>query len=642
MSKLKEYSWLTKNKLMTYTFFALVILAVVSSISFWPTSIIISVIAVVVSIGLDYLLSLIMKAKGPRNTMSAAVFGLIVALSYSLGLPARNTVEILPLTAPQAYYYVAAIAALGMIVVKKGQNLLGRKYVNPAAAAKLLVLFPFLNILLLSKDHLQSSFNGAGLPALTSPIGYSGSGSFAFWIQSCLGNTTTQLSQLDVFNTYFIQKFHGWVGGASSLAVIIVGVGLFVLCRKYIKWRITLTYLGTIALMSFLMTAIYGGDIFLRLGFELFIGSSIFLAFFMVTDPATTPLPYAGQIIFGAGVGVLTVIIQTYTNFLGGSILALVIMNFASPLLDNIGLRKPATEKKAYSLPKAQQFKTKTTTVCIRCGECMSTCCHNLSPILIKEAFDKNNTKKIKQLKADLCDSCEDCNFVCPSRIDLNGSILKAKSSMRRLRAYSIAGAAVAKTVEVAMEKGIGSLEGKNITILAGTGPVGQTAARIYAAEKANVTITTRVITKGQAIAEKINREVGAQRVKVAEVIKPEQTAKAIKDSEIILASGAAGTRLLSAEDLNTSSTIKIVADINAIEPLGVEGLTPNDDGKELKPGVYGIGALAIDKLKIKTEIEMIKLATAERTGLFDHANAYTIAKEQNQKSPHKSDNLVS
>ena len=309
-------------------------------------------------------------------------------------------------------------------------------------------------------------------------------------------------------------------------------------------------------------------------------------------------------------------------------------MNFASPFLDNVGLRKPATEKKTYSLPKAKQFKTKTTVECIRCGECLTTCCHNLSPILIKEAFDKNNMKKIKQLRADLCDSCEDCNFVCPARIDLNGSILKAKSSMRRLRAYSIAGSAVAKTVEVAAEKGFGVLEGKNVTILAGTGPVGQTAARIYASEKANVTITTRVITKGQAIAEKINKEVGAQRVKVVEVTKPEQTAKAIKDAEIILAAGAAGTRLLTAEDLNTSSTIKIVADINAIEPLGVEGLAPNDDGKELNPGVYGIGALTIEKLKIKTETEMINHATAERTGLFDHASAYAIAKEQNQKQP--------
>ena len=127
MLKPKEYSWLTKNKLMTYTFFALVILAGVSSISFWPTSIIISVIAVGVSVALDYLLSLIMKAKGPRNTMSAAVFGLIVALSYSLGLPTRNTIEVLPLTAPQAYYYVAVISALGMIAVKEGSKFAWQK-----------------------------------------------------------------------------------------------------------------------------------------------------------------------------------------------------------------------------------------------------------------------------------------------------------------------------------------------------------------------------------------------------------------------------------------------------------------------------------------------------------------------------------
>ena len=275
MSKSKEYSWMTKNKLMTYTFVALVILAGVSATSYWPTSIIISVIAVAIAVALDYLLSKAMKTKGPVNTMSAAVFGLIVALSYSLGLPARNNIELLPLTAPQAYYFVAGITVLGIIVLKKGQNLLGRKYVNPAAAAKILVLIPFLNVLLLAKDHYVTSFNGQGLPPLTSGIGYSGTGSFAFWIRSCLGNSAqSSPTASDVFYTYLIQKFHGWVGGASSLAVIIVGIALFILCRKYIKWRITAAYLGTVTLMSLLMTVLYGGDPLLRLGFELFIGSS--------------------------------------------------------------------------------------------------------------------------------------------------------------------------------------------------------------------------------------------------------------------------------------------------------------------------------------------------------------------------------
>ncbi|HUK85886.1 MAG TPA: RnfABCDGE type electron transport complex subunit D, partial [Candidatus Acidoferrum sp.] len=402
--------------------------------SYWPTSIVISLIAVSIAVALDFLLSRVMKNKGPINTISAAVFGLIVALSYSLGLPSHNTVEILPLAAPQAYYYVAVISALGTIVLKKGQNLLGRKYVNPAAAAKLLVLFPFLNVILLAKDHFASSFNGGGLPPLTSPIGYSGSGSFAFWIQSCLGNSSVQSapSASDVFYTYILQKFHGWTGGASALAVIIVGIALFLVCRNYIKWRITLAYLGTVTLMSLLMTMVYGGDPLLRLGFELFIGSSIFLAFFMVTDPATTPLTYFGQAIFGVGVGVLTVLIQTYMNFLGGSILALVIMNLTTPLLDNIGLRRPTPEKKTPSLPKSKQFSSATTIDCIRCGECMVVCCHNLSPILIKTAFDKNDMKKLEKLQVELCDGCGHCSYVCPARIDLRSSILRAKSSMSK------------------------------------------------------------------------------------------------------------------------------------------------------------------------------------------------------------------
>jgi Methylene-tetrahydromethanopterin dehydrogenase, N-terminal len=193
---------------------------------------------------------------------------------------------------------------------------------------------------------------------------------------------------------------------------------------------------------------------------------------------------------------------------------------------------------------------------------------------------------------------------------------------------YSTAAAAVAKTFGAAMEKGFGTLEGKNVVVLAGTGPVGQTAARIYASEKANVTITSRLLAKGQIIADKINQEVGATRVKVVEVAKPEQTATAIKGAEIVLSAGAGGIQLLSAADLNMSPFCKIVADINAIKPVGVEGLGSNDDVKELKPGVYGIGALAIGKLKIKTETEMIKRATAEPQGLFDYAIAYTIAKD--------------
>jgi electron transport complex protein RnfD len=340
---------MTKNRLMQYTFVALLILVGVSFFSWGLTSLITSAISVLVAVTLDALIGLGMKRRGPTNTMSAAVFGLIVALSYSLGEPTMHSVEVLPLTAPQAYLYVATISAIGLVIFKKIQGLAGRKFVNPAATAKLVVMLPFFSTILIVADHLRSGT--LGVPALAGPIGYSvignnGAGSLAFasFLQTCFGNpaviTSGTTTSSDVFWLLVIQKFHGWTGGASSLAVIIVGIALFIVARKYIKWKITLSYLVSVTLMALLMTAIYGGDPYLRIGFELFIGSSIFLAFFMATDPATTPLTGLGQGIFGVGLGILTVVIQTYMNFFGGSILALVIMNLTVPLLDRVGIHK--------------------------------------------------------------------------------------------------------------------------------------------------------------------------------------------------------------------------------------------------------------------------------------------------------------
>jgi electron transport complex protein RnfD len=426
MSNPTEYSWMTKDVLMKYTFVALCILTAVSFLSWGIESIMLSLISVLVAVALDYLLSLVMKDKGPLNTMSAAVFGLIVALSYSLGIPSQLYREVLPLTAPMAYIYAALISMVGMVLFKKLQGLSGREYVNPVATAKLLVFLPFLYEVFLPIEHSQT------LPPLTSAIGFSGSLSFGSFLQACFANAPLIGSNAqDVLYTLVVLKYHGWVGGASSIAVIVVGIALFALCRRYIKWRITATYLATVALFAFALSYVYGGDPLLRVGFHLFIGSSIFLAFFMATDSATTPLTYLGQVIFGVGLGILTVLIQVFMNFFGGSIVALVIMNLTSPLLDNVGKLHPRTEKAKPKLPKSKQFATVIVTECIRCGACMRVCCMRLSPILVKQAFDKGNLKAARKLQANLCDACGYCNFVCPSRIDLKGTMLRAKAALR-------------------------------------------------------------------------------------------------------------------------------------------------------------------------------------------------------------------
>ena len=430
MSGPATHSWMTKDLLLRYTFFALCALAAVSVLSWGFTPVVLCAVSVLVALAVDYLLSTFMKGKTPSERISAAVFGMMVALSYSLGIPQDLFQEAAPLTAPAAYLYVAIISAVGMILLEKLQGLLKRKYVNSVASAKLLVFLPSLYQVLIPAAHQMLNF-----PSLTSPIGFDGSLSFASYLQACFANTSlANTNAQNVLYTLIVLKYHGWVGGASSLAVIIVGVVFFLVCRQYVKWRITATYLVTVALFAYVLSFVYGGDPLLRVSFHLFIGSSIFLAFFMATEQTTTPLTHLGQAIFGVGLGILTLVIQVYMGFLGGSILALVIMNFTSPFLDNFGRLRPQAESAKLKLPREKELDCAKTRIydCMRCGACMRYCCHRLSPILIKQAYDKGDLKAARNLKANLCDGCGNCNFVCPSRVDLKAATLRAEAALRK------------------------------------------------------------------------------------------------------------------------------------------------------------------------------------------------------------------
>jgi Na+-translocating ferredoxin:NAD+ oxidoreductase RnfD subunit/Pyruvate/2-oxoacid:ferredoxin oxidoreductase delta subunit len=463
MSKPKEYSWMTKNKLMTYTFFALLILTIITA-ALWSqettpskwnlglTLAINAIISVGIAVGLDAFLNKI-TADSPLNLMSAAVFGLIVTDCYVLGVPIMgNTpgIELFPLEAPQCFIFVAGMSVIGLIVFKKLIGLAGRKYVNPAAAAKIVVMVPFIQSLLLAIDHMKSGL--LKVPSLAGPIGLTnvvngtGGGTgypgFGAYMWSCFSNSNIKNLPTVNMNTLLQQmlldKFHGWPGGASTIAVLVVGIAFFVVARRYVKWRITISYLVAVAVLSVIFSAAYGdpgsSGYLVRLLFLMFIGSSIFLAFFMATDPATTPLTYVGQIIFGVGTAILTVLMITYLQFFGASFVALVIMNLTVPALDKVGRLKPRTESIEPKLPRAQAFAPEKVKEyqCMRCGACMRVCCHALSPILIKQAFDKMSFDAMSKLHADYCTGCGHCSYVCPSRIDLKGAVLRSKVMLRQ------------------------------------------------------------------------------------------------------------------------------------------------------------------------------------------------------------------
>jgi methylene-tetrahydromethanopterin dehydrogenase len=194
---------------------------------------------------------------------------------------------------------------------------------------------------------------------------------------------------------------------------------------------------------------------------------------------------------------------------------------------------------------------------------------------------------------------------------------------------YTTASAAVVKTLEILRKLGLGSIEGKNVTVLAGTGPVGVAAAWLYAAEKAvEVIVTSREITRAQKVASRINEELKTDVVKPFQARTPEDVGKAIENADIVLATGAPGVQLLPLNTLKTyGKKVKVVADCNAVPPYGIEGLDPKWDGKEVTPGVYGVGALVIGTLKNKIEAELIKKALQEPKGIFDFRAAYEIGK---------------
>jgi methylene-tetrahydromethanopterin dehydrogenase len=195
--------------------------------------------------------------------------------------------------------------------------------------------------------------------------------------------------------------------------------------------------------------------------------------------------------------------------------------------------------------------------------------------------------------------------------------------------AYTTATAAVVKTLELSLVNGFGGLGNKAVTILAGTGPVGQTAARLYASEKANVIVTSRDLQRASSVVTKINEEFEGERVRGVEAQTSDEIGKAIENAEIVLSTGATGAQLLPLDVLKEyGKKCRIVADINAIPPLGVEELKSEADGEEILPNVFGIGALAIGKLKNKVEAELIKRAAEEPRGIFDYRMAYEIAKK--------------
>jgi len=164
------------------------------------------------------------------------------------------------------------------------------------------------------------------------------------------------------------------------------------------------------------------------------------------------------------------------------------------------------------------------------------------------------------------------------------------------------------------------NLDGLKVVVLAGTGPVGQRAARLLAREGAIVALASRSRQRADATSEAINAALGDRRVNACEVADESQLRRALADTELVIAAGAAGVQLLPQSVWTGSSSLKLAIDLNAVPPLGIEGVQVTDKG-EHRDCTLTYGAIGVGGTKMK-------IHTAAVTGLFD-ANDRVLDAEQ-------------
>jgi methylenetetrahydrofolate/methylenetetrahydromethanopterin dehydrogenase (NADP+) len=183
---------------------------------------------------------------------------------------------------------------------------------------------------------------------------------------------------------------------------------------------------------------------------------------------------------------------------------------------------------------------------------------------------------------------------------------------------------AVAAVVRI--EQTLGSLKGKKVVVLAGTGPVGQRAAGLLAKDGAHVTITSRKPEQGEKARQFISArfEVQVESTTMADVSHLPQVLEGV---EVLLNSGPAGVQMVPQALWSAQKTLKVAVDLNAVPPLGIEGVKVDDAGKVLD-GVTVFGAFGVGNFKTKLHKHCVGRLFTKNDLVLDAETIADIARE--------------
>ncbi|MBQ2927935.1 MAG: RnfABCDGE type electron transport complex subunit D [Oscillospiraceae bacterium] len=237
--------------------------------------------------------------------LSACVTGVLLAF-------------VCPVTIP--YWTIVLGALFAIMLVKMLFGGLGRNIVNPALAGR---AFMFSWPVLMSTWVKPGWANAAGIFSTADAV----------TAATPLANMHQGIMCEEPIMDLFLGTVGGCIGETSAIALLI-GFA-YLLWRKVITARIPLAYIGTVAVLAFLFPM--GNDRIAWMAAQVFGGGLMLGAIFMATDYVTSPVTKLGQIVYGVGCGLLTVLIRYFGGYNEGVSYAILCMNCCVVLLDRIG-----------------------------------------------------------------------------------------------------------------------------------------------------------------------------------------------------------------------------------------------------------------------------------------------------------------
>ena len=264
-------------------------------------------VSVVACIFWEWLYRKLMKKPQSIGDLSCVVTGMLLAFVCPVHMP---------------YWMIIIGDFFAIVVVKQLVGGIGKNFLNPALAGRAVLLASYAGTMTSWVDPAagKAAIIGSNADVVTTatPLAIMKTGDFA------------ELMATYGVDKMFIGQIPGSLGEVSAVALLIGGA--YLIWRKVINWQTPVAYIATVAVLTFLfpkqgtglewmLYSVFGGGLFLG-------------AFFMATDYATSPVTKKGQLIFGIGCGLFTVLIRYFGSYNEGVCYSIMVMNLLVALID--------------------------------------------------------------------------------------------------------------------------------------------------------------------------------------------------------------------------------------------------------------------------------------------------------------------